>query len=217
MEKNNGKIIAVAALVVAVIGLSVGFAAFAATLTIENISATMTADNQFTENVNYQSVAPTCYVTGTSASVVGTYNAGTASGKLWSGINVPLTMTQKSVTCQATIENNSAYRAALDSISIGGTFTCNSVAASGTEGYATNASTICAGTQVTVSTGSATKVFTNASHDALTGITGTSIASNGGTAPVTVTIEYTGDVAADGDVSITIPTISLNYKSAAAE
>ena len=216
MEKNNSKMIAVAALVVAVIGLSVGFAAFAATLTIENISATMTADNQFTANVNYKSTAPTCTVTGSSTAISGSYNAGTATGKLWSGISVPLTMTQKSITCVAEIENTSAYRAALDSITIGGTFTCQSVAASGTDGYATNASTICAGTKVTVNTSGATAEFTNASHAGLTGITGSSIASSG-SATVTVTIEYTGTVAADGDVAITIPTISMNYKSAAAE
>jgi len=216
MEKNNSKIIAVAALVVAVIGLSIGFAAFAATLTIENISATMAADNQFTANVNYKSVAPTCYVTGTSASISGSYNAGTASAKQWTGISVPLTMSQKSVTCEAQIENSSAYRAALDSISIGGTFTCQSVAASGTDGYATNATTICDGTRVTVTTSGASAVFTNASHDAVTGITGSSIATSS-SATVQVTIEYTGTVAADGDVAITVPTISLNYKSAAAQ
>ena len=216
MEKNNSKIIAVAALVVAVIGLSIGFAAFAATLTIENISATMTADNQFTANVNYKSATTNCYVTGTSASISGSYSEGTASGKLWNGISVPLTMSQKSVTCEAQIENSSAYRAALNTISFGGTMSCQSVAASGTEGYATNASTICDNTSVTVSTGSASKTFTNASHDSLTGITNTSIASSG-SATVYVTIAYNSNVAADGDVSITIPTISLEYKSAAAE
>ena len=215
MEKNNSKMIAVAALVVAVIGLSIGFAAFAATLTIENISATMTADNQFTAKVNYKSVAPTCYVTGTSASISGSYNAGTVNGKLWNGISVPLTMSQKSITCEAEIENTSDYRAALDAITIGGTFTCQSVSASGTAGYATNATTICNGTQVTVTTSGATAIFTNASHDGLTGITGKGIAS-GASATVQVIIEYTGSVAADGDVAITIPTISMNYKSAAA-
>ena len=216
MEKNNSKIIAVAALVVAVIGLSIGFAAFAATLTIENISATMAADNQFTANVNYKSVAPTCTVTGSGASISGSYNAGTASGKQWTGISVPLTMTQKSITCEAQIENGSAYSAALDSITIGGTFTCQSVAASGTDGYATNAGTICDGTKVTVTTSGASAVFTNASHAGLTCITGSSIASSG-SAAVQVVIEYTGTVAADGDVAITIPTISMNYKSAAAQ
>lgn len=219
MEKGNGKIIAVVALIVAVVGLSVGFATFAATLTIENTNATMTASNQFTNYVNYKSsVSPTCYAgnSTSSASIVGTYNAGNASGKQWTGVSVPLSMEQKIVTCHATVENLSAYRASLNTISIGGSIVCNSVAASGTDGYATNASTICAGTQVTIAVGSVSKTFKNTDLTALSNINSSGIASNGN-AEVTMTIEYTDDVASDGDVSITIPTISLEYKSAAAE
>ena len=207
MEKNNSKIIAVAALVVAVIGLSVGFAAFAATLTIDNASATMAAKDQFSEYVNYKSsVSPTCFAG----------NAGSVNAKSWNGIHVPLSMEQKVVTCHATVENLSAYVAALNKISVNGSIVCESAAATGTSGAATNASTICANTQFTVTTGSATKTFSNTNLTALDNITGTSIASQG-TAEVTLTIEYTGDVAADGDVNITIPQVSLDYKSAAAD
>ena len=219
MEKNNSKIIAVAALVVAVIGLSVGFAAFAATLTIDNASATMTASDQFSGNVNYRSsVNPTCYAGNASsnASVVGTYSAGSATGKSWNGVHVPLAMDQKVVTCHATIENLSAYTAALNQISVNGSILCESAASTGTSGAATNASTICANTQFTVATSGASKTFSNSNLSALDNISGSSITPNN-TAEVTLTIEYTGEVAADGDVNISIPQISLDYKSAAVQ
>jgi len=219
MEKNNGKIIAVAALVVAVIGLSVGFAAFAATLTIENISASFTATDQFSSNVNYDNeVTPTCFAgdSSSSAAVVGTYNAGTTNGKQWTGVSVPITMTQKQVTCHATIENESTYVAALNQISIGGSIQCVSTAASGTDGYATNASAICSDVQVTVAVDGASKTFHNGDLTALTNISGSSISANN-TADVTMTINYNSNVSPDGDVSITVPTISLKYVSAAAQ
>ena len=219
MEKNNSKMIAVAALVVAVIGLSIGFAAFAATLTIENASATFTAQNQFTDRVNYKSdVSPTCFAGDSSSntSVSGEYTAGSVSGKQWNGVSVPLSMTQKTVTCHATIENLSTYRAALNTISTNGTIGCTSVAASGEEGYASTASAICGNVQVTVAVGSASKTFQNSDLTALTNISNSSIASSG-SAEVTMTINYNSNVSPDGDVRITIPTISLEYKSAAAE
>ena len=218
MEKNNSKIIAVAALVVAVIGLSVGFAAFAATLTIENISASLTATDQFSANVNYDdSVTPTCFAgdSSSSAAVVGTYNGGSASGKQWTGVNVPLTMTQKEVTCHATIKNTSNYIAALNQITIGGSIQCISTAASGTDGYATNASAICGDVQVTVAVSGASKTFSNSDLTAATGFNGNNIAATNGTAEVTMSIKYNSNVSPDGDVSITVPTISLKYVSAA--
>ena len=85
MEKNNGKIVAVVALVVAVVSLSVGFAAFAATLTISSTATAKAGTNDFAPDVNYTSGQTVkCYVGGTNSTTeltADTYSGGTAANK----------------------------------------------------------------------------------------------------------------------------------------
>ena len=220
MEKNNGKIIAVVALVVAVVALSVGFAAFADQLTIDG-NATLQATNDFDEKVQYVSTSPKCYATGdtnkTSVIITG-YSTGTASNDTWSGISVPLSMTQKSVTCEAQVENKSSYVAYLKGIATTSGLTC---ASKGTgDSAATNVSTVCgtnnANVKATViigdSTSSTDKIeIQNAAANNTS--TAGSIAMNG-TTNVFVVIEYLGTTAPDGDILITLPTITHNYSTA---
>lgn len=220
MEKNNGKIIAVVALVVAVVALSVGFAAFADQLTIDG-NATLQATNDFDEKVKYVSGSPKCYATGDSnkATVITTgYSTGTANDDAWSGISVPLSMTQKSVTCEAQVENKSSYVAYLKSISTESGLTC---ASKGTgDSAATNVAAVCgtnnANVKATVivgdSTASTDKIEIQNAQVSTSSASG-SIAMNG-TTNVYVVIEYTGTTAPDGDILITLPTITHNYSTA---
>ena len=219
MEKNNGKIIAVVALVVAVVALSVGFAAFADQLTIDG-NATLQATNDFDEKVKYVSGSPKCYVTGdTTKNVITTgYSTGTATDDAWSGISVPLSMTQKSVTCEAQVENKSSYVAYLKSISTESGLTC---ASKGTgDSAATNVAAVCgtnnANVKATViigdSTASTDKIEIQNAQVSTSSASG-SIAKDG-TTNVYVVIEYTGTTAPDGDILITLPTITHNYSTA---
>ena len=220
MEKNNnGKVVAIVALVVAVVALSVGFAAFADDLTIDgtaNVSGANAFDDALGKGLEYDGTTPACVKTGTNTSVATTpYSAGTASGDVWSGIKVPLTPTDKSVTCTATVNNYTAYTAYLKSIATTTGLSCSSTGANAT----TNASNVCAETKVTVQIGSvaADKIeITNAAanNSSTTGSIAAGTSQNPGTATVTVTIEYEGTAVADEDVVVTIPTITHHYSSA---
>ena len=193
MERNRGKIVAAVALIVAVVALSVGFAAFSATLNITNASANMAATDEFTSAVNYTSTT-SCYKTGSSTNVITTgYSSGTASGKNWDGIAVPLTKTDHSVTC-ASVEPDSTAA-----------------------GYASNATAFCSasnGMQVTVTIGesSNTDTLTFTTSAGSISAQNNQIASNS-TTKVFVVIDYTGSLVADGDVKVTIPTISFDYST----
>ena len=215
MEKNNGKIIAIVALVVAVVALSIGFAAFADQLTIDGQAKAAAQADPFDDSTNglaYLSTSPKCYVTGDNnkTSITGA-NVGTASGDAWSGISVPLNATNPSVTCEAVVENKTSYTAYLTGISSNKGLECSSTGANAT----TNASNVCAGAQVVVKVGdnaADTLTITNASNSNTS--TAGSIAASTGTATVTVTISYDSSALTDEDVTITLPTITHSYSSA---
>jgi hypothetical protein len=206
MEKNNGKIVAVVALAIAVVALSIGFAAFSATLTI-GASSNIIATNEFTDNVNYVADSSSCVYTGGSTAATGS-DAGTPSGKSWSGVYVKLDKDHKSVTCQANILNASTYAANLKSIS-GSTLTCGS-AGSG-DAIATNAATICGTVGATVALKTDTTTFTTTTGTGLT--TGSVNIAAGATETVYLTVAYTSEAIPDGDIAITIPSISLLFKT----
>ena len=217
MEKNNGKIIALVALIVAVIALAVGFAAFSDDLTIDG-SATVKGANAFDDATNdlaYVPTSPECHITGTSTDTSTTpYTAGTATGDTWSGISVPLTTENPSVTCTATVKNKTQYTAFLKSIATQSGITCTSSGANQT----TNENNICGAVNVDVQVGSVAtdKITFNRSAASNASTTG-SIAKAGDTgdeATVTVVITYDGTTAADEDVVVTLPTITHSYSSA---
>ncbi len=210
MEKNNGKVVAIVALVVAVVALSVGFAAFSDQLTIAgnaNVAAAADPFDDPTNGLAYSSTAPTCYAGTTPGTAV--QSAGTASGDTWSGISVPLNATQDTVTCTATVLNKTSYDAYLNGITASSGLTCASTGANAS----TNATNVCAGAEVTVTIGSDTATIDK------DGITppqtySASVAKNNGTQTVTVVITYNKAALTDEDVTITIPTITHAYTSA---
>lgn len=214
MEKNNGKVIAIVALFVAVVALSIGFAAFTDTLTINGTATVKKADDAFESNFAYDSTSEeACTLTGGTALESGTYNAGTSSDDTWTGISVPLTMTNPSVTCTAKVKNKSTYDAFLKTLTVNGPLTCTT----GTgDDAASNVSDVCSHVTATVQVGSASNSLVINSQS-----TATTAASNlnlkvdktNGEATVTVIIAYdtNSNVQPDGDVTVTLPTISHGY------
>ncbi len=223
MEKNDGKIVAVIALVIAVVALSVGFAAFADQLTIQGTATVEKAADAFEGNFSYDiSVAPTCKVVGADENLTLTdpYSPGTVSGDSWTGISVPLSEGAYSVVCTAQIKNTSTYTAYLTRIGVSGGITCATTTG---ENAASNTSAICAAVSGTVKVGSnaADQLTFNQSSTAQTAVSTGLHAQVGNTAPnntetVTVTITFNdnnGALIPDGDVTVTLPTISHDYST----
>lgn len=215
---NSSKIIAIVALLVAVVALAVGFATFSATLTIDS-EAIVEKNDQFSPNVNYSETLPICYYTDDNSKTnimtgdiaTAGYSAGTATGKVWSGISVPITMSHKSVTCEAEIENTSAYVAYLRAIKTTTGLSFASVGSGDDAASTTAINAVTANSSAVVTLGSDSATITNAAVNN-TSTNGT-IAATNGKQIVTLTIAYTGTVAPDGDIRITVPTISLTYKT----
>ena len=217
MEKNNGKAIAIAALIVASIALSVGFAAFTDALNISGTANVAQGTNTFEGSFGYADDAACEYTTGADKTIPNaTYSAGSATGNTWSGIQVPLSADHPSVTCTATIENSSAYDAALTSIVASGAPTCSS-------STATNTTAVCNTVTETVQIGSSSNQGV-ANKDTTTNQTISSTpnlrigkldGSTPGSTTVTVIIAYDSTVVPDGDITVTLPTITHNYTTVA--
>ena len=216
MEKNNnGKMVAIVALVVAVVALSVGFAAFADDLTIDG-TATVESKNEFdddtaTNGLHYRANSNKCYLTNdnTKAAIDGA-NVGTLSTDAWSGISMPLGDSANSITCEAVVENLTSYKAYLTSLAANGGLTCTSSGANKTS----NETNVCGATTLTVKVGDVAGDTITVTNAAVTNSsTQGEIAATSGTALVTVTVAYTG-AQTDENVTITLPTITHHYSSA---
>ena len=220
MEKNNGKVIAIVALLVGVVALSVGFAAFTDQLTINGTATAKVGDNPFedkTNGLNYKANTAECHSTAATSTNVITegYSAGTLSEDSWSAIKVPLTKDIPSVTCTAKVENKTDYVAYLKSIGANAGVSCASTGANATP----NANSVCANTHVVVQVGSVAddKIEFGTTQPTTNSSTTGSVASKG-EETVTVTISYDPTkVVADEDVTITLPTITHDYSSAKGE
>ena len=212
MEKNNYKVIAVLALVISVLALSVGFASYTATLNIQGASATATASDTFSPNVEYQQNSLTCVKTGTQTSVVsaGEFNALTHA-TIWRNAAVTLSGPGDSVTCTAIVDNKSTFTAYLKSIQIDGALTCDPVTQNAT---LQNLPDACDTIDLTVNMGSASATSdTTGATNATVSNGAVSIASSG-SENVSFTIAYpSNSPVTDGDFTITIPTITLNFET----
>lgn len=216
MEKNNnGKMVAIVALVVAVVALSVGFAAFADDLYINGTATVEANGNAFDAtsgtDLRYQANSNKCYLTDdTSKTAIAGANVGTLSEDVWNGIQLPLGAEATSVTCEAIVENNSAYIAYLKSLAASSGLSCSSTGANATA----NETNVCGATTLTVSIGSDNISVTNAAvtNSSTSGSIAAKSGSTPGTATVIVTVAYAGAIT-DEDVTITLPTITHHYSS----
>ena len=205
MEKNKTfKILAIVGLVVAVVGLAIGFAAFSATLNISTFNATAKAgdaDAVFANLVTFQNDA-TCTV---SEGSTATATAGTATGHTWSGITATFTKPGDVITCTATVKNASAYIAYVYEITSNDQkITCS--------GSAQNISSICSNVTLntTLSTEGLTVTSANSNWHHIT----TSNIPAGNTDTVTTTITYAESAPIpDADVTISIPAINYIFNT----
>ena len=226
MEKGNGKTIAVVSLVVAVFALAVGFATFSANLTIDSGAQVVPGDT-FSPDVNWKTIAntsPTCTVNSGSNANAAVTSAGSLSGKSWSGVQLKLVAPGDSITCTATMENQSTFVAYLRSISTNnGVLQC-AATSSAVDGIspATNADAVCPKLSMVITAAAnnatdTTVTSTVAANNTFSGQNALAVTASGGTQTVSFTLTYTStnSVEADGAIDVTIPTITLNYQTEA--
>lgn len=134
MEKERGsKVIAIVALLIAVVGLSIGFAAYSSTLVISNTSATVGAANETDFNVIFSTSGTADDTTianlVTSASISGGAQAvlkettsdftPSMDGTTISGLSAKFTEPGQSVTYKIYAHNTGKFVAYLNSLTIG--------------------------------------------------------------------------------------------------
>lgn len=222
-KDRSSQVIAIIALVVGVVALSIGFAAFSTTLTIKSsaeVSPNETLDVVFSTSNN--SVA-TGTVNGVDAGTVSgaTADAATLSGTTIQGIKAHFTKPGQKVTYSFNTYNNSSFTANLNTITFadvtGSSPAATKVCTANTAN--SNAATqgiqeACADIQVSVTVGSHTATGSETS----TQIGTHTLSAETGEA-VVVTIEYLGGTGhghtADGDFSVAFGDITLGYSSVA--
>ena len=212
------QVVTLVALVVAVLGLSVGFAAFSNTLTIKSSAEVKPDSSQF--NVDLSAVADSVstsvvgVASGTAGATAGTAtidNSGTASASIE---NVSATFTEPGQTVTYTFHarNVGTYAAYLNTITFGSATgataaTETKVCTAGSGTSATLVAAACEGITLTLDVGSLTGVTATQ-----TGISGHSLAASA-SEQIVVTIAYTGTAKADGDFSVKFGDIVLQYDS----
>lgn len=215
MEKNrNTKIIAIAALLVAIVGLSVGFAAFSNTLTISSSASVTPSDSTF--NVDFSSsktsvvtnaITPTVSSTDVTATNATIDNS--ASPKI-TNLSAKFTEPGQSATYTFYAYNAGEYDAYLKSIvysAVSGSDTKTCTAGTNTTQSLVDAA--CDDITVSVKVGSESAVT-----GSKTDFTGHSLTKSTGE-EIVVTIAYTsGGDRADGDFTVKFGDITLTYSSA---
>ena len=211
-RKDSTRIIAIIAVVVAVIGLSVGFAAFSNTLTIKssaNVTPSATDFDVNFSNSNTAEQAGDVTGVGTNNATGDTATIDNTDSPTISGLKANFTEPGQTVTYSFYAHNAGKYDAFLNAITYanvdGDTATKVCTAGVGTD--ATMVEAACNGISVTVKVGSNTYTGSNDSiADHLLAIDGYE--------EVVVTIEYASDATrADGDFTVDFGDITLTYGS----
>lgn len=205
MEKEKtSKVIAVAALIVAVIGLGIGFAAFNASLTID-AGATVEVQDTFSSNVKFVDSSLSCTPKADTTASVDTSTAAIADHAV-SGIDVTLKTPGDAVTCTVDVKNASAFTAYLEEIKTASAISCPAV---------TNAQGVeeaCATITLDVTSGDTTVQATSTAAAQSTAITGNTIAKDA-TSTVSFTITYAGPAVASETFTVSVPQISVKYST----
>ena len=146
MEERNSKVIAIVALCVGVVGLSLGFAAFSSRLTVSSgATVTVNQDTQFTQKFGFVSGTPAKVAEST---VTGEVNVGEivlageeTYGKVWQNISADFKGTGEVAKFTATVKNDSAFVAKLEEQPSAVVANCTSADSENpaTEPYLTNA------------------------------------------------------------------------------
>lgn len=213
MEKSRGsRIIAIVALVVAVTGLTLGFAAFSNTLIISSSANVKPSSSDFKVEFSTKSDSIAAgQVTGVATSGA-TAGAATLSGTTVSGLVANFTEPGQSVTYTFYAHNSGEYEAFLNSITFanvtGKTAPKVCTAVDETNTTASLVSAACEDISVTVKAGTTTATGSEASISSHNLV-------KGANEEITVTITYANNNhRADGDFNVAFGDVSLVYGSA---
>lgn len=216
MEKDRGtRVIAIVALVVGVVGLTIGFAAFSSTLTISSSAEVSPDSSKFnvdftsagTGDISTAAIVPTKSPNTITATNGAIDNSGDPKV---TGLKATFTEPGQSATYSFWAKNIGEYTAYLNSITIanatGGDSYKKCTAKTGTTQSLVDSA--CNGISMTVQVGSET-----ATSSSVATINNHSLAVNGFD-PVVVTISYAaGSAQADGDFDVAFGDITLSYSS----
>ena len=201
------KVLGIVSLIVAVIGLTLGFAAYTSLIkfnTFKPIQRSEDSDYEFTNKINFINDA-TCEVKGEA-----TVTPGSAIGDTWNGITATFKNPKDEIKCEATIRNDSVYTAYLTNItSFDKVITCS--------GKATNKDEICKEISLELEAfGGSEFEIENNKATYKPGKKSTWIYPKS-TKKIELEIDYTEkDEKPNGDMQITIPTIKLIFSTAQA-
>ena len=212
MEKNRvSRVILFVALCILIVGISIGFAAWSASLIIDGGSVVVSqgnSDESFKNLLSFTNpqCVPTADATVTSAGTLDSVN------QTWSGAQVTLSRPGDSVTCTSTVQNASSFIAYLKSIDIEKAISCTNT----TAGQSVEAA--CNSLKLTVSATMGSKTSTATAQgdnvvDALdikeSGIPA-KIATVNGEGTISFKIEYvSGGTLSDADFVATIPQMTF--------
>ena len=209
---RDSKLIAIVALVVAVVGLGIGFAAFTTNLTISSSAKVTPSQSAF--KVKFKANTLSCATHTGSGSAASSGTIGT-DGLSISGISVTLTKPGDSVTCTATITAEGDYTAYLTGISTS-KLTCSGTGTLGALG-----TEACKSIKATFSVGAASVTSTTAETTATTIGNDTTLSKGGdtfGTNTFTLKVEYlSSGKPTDEALTITIPKTTLTYETVQGE
>lgn len=211
MNENRGyKIIAIVALVIGIVGVTLGYAAFSSTLTISssaevnpdssafNVDFSSSSSSVQTNNIT-PTLSPASGFSATDAVIDNT------SDPTITNLHAVFTEPGQTATYTFYTYNAGEYIAYLNSIVFSGTKTCT--ARTGTTQSLVDSA--CNGISLSVKVGSESVTTTSVAS-----ISGHSLAI-GGADEVIVTITYAnGSAIADGDFDVALPDIVLTYESA---
>lgn len=236
MEKNNmGKILAIIALIVAIAGLSLGFAAFSSYLKIESTASVSAGAGNWnvgfsTDDSDVEDVTTPGEVSANSGNP-GKLNVTkyTISQKTNATLS---TASASSVSYNLSVLNKGKVNAYLDSITFASDpITCSNATGSGEtlisgEGTTGAGATISGGNSTTISPADCAKMFSVSLSIGGTAYTSTpvSVTANtitpGNSTPVILTISYKNDATAksvadtlDGDIEVNVGPITVVYTS----
>ena len=236
MEKDsNGRLIAVLALIIAVAGLSFGFAAFSTSLKIDtaaNVTAGTTNWNVgfTTDGTNIEQVSTARTIPANETGNPGVIDV--TKYTIAQNTNATLsTTTGSSVSYSLGILNKGSLTAYLDSVDFDNvTVTCTNAASSATgtviEGVAGAGTSTTGGNSSTISNADCAKMFavtltidSTTYSSTSTNLSASTIAPNNGV-PVVLTVAYTDTADAravaatlDGDIIVTLGSITVIYTS----
>ena len=213
MEKDrSAKIIAIVALCVAVVGLSIGFAAFSNNLTIKSNATVKPNQNDFDVNFstsNTSELDGTVSGVGTNSATAENATIDNSASPTITGLKANFTEPGQKVTYSFYAHNAGKYVAYLNNVTYANVSgkTATKVCTAGVGTDATMVDAACNGISISVKVGSDT--YTG-SMDSITN----HLLNLDGYEEVVVTIEYASNASrADGDFEVAFGDIILTYSS----